>query len=373
MTITASICTDIYAIIMLFITIWLAYRNPIGNKSNNKIYISMSVLTIVLLVLEILTVLIGLSLNTNLVIPHRIANVLGFTLSPVVPFILSNCYNDEKKALENRFHAIPLYINAIMCIISYRTGWIFFVDDRNQYYRGNLFLIPMTISMFYFVTLMIDVKKSIVDYKNENNKLIILIYFLPMIGAILQIAFEDILLIWGSMAISLVFYYILLRELQFRNDAQTGIKNRLAFEKEMGKYIKIRKNAAIVVLDINYLKRINDRYGHKEGDDVIINAARIIKKGFISIGEAFRIGGDEFCVICEETTKESVDAALIKLEELLIEINKERTIKIEMAYGYDFYRKSDNESIYSIFSKADCAMYAHKANSKGLYGRRITD
>lgn len=373
MTITASIYTDIYAIIMLFIIIWLANINPIGNKYNNKIYISMSALTIGLLVLEILTILIGLSNNSNLVIPHRIANVLGFTLSPVVPFILLNFYNEEKKVLKNRFHAIPVYINAIMCIISYRTGWIFFVDDRNQYYRGNLFLIPMIVSVFYFVTLMIDVKKSIIDYKNENNKLMISIYFLPMIGAILQIAFKDILLIWGSMAISLVFYYILLRELQFRYDVQTGIKNRLAFEKEMEKYNNNGKNAAIVVLDINDLKRINDRYGHKKGDDVINNAARVIKKSFISIGEAFRIGGDEFCVICQEATKESVDAALTKLEELLTEINKDRTIKIEVAYGYDFYRKSENKSINSVFAKADCAMYDHKANSKGLYVRRITD
>lgn len=62
-----------------------------------------------------------------------------------------------------------------------------------------------------------------------------------------------------------------------------------------------------------------------------------------------------------------MDAALIKLEELLTKINKERTLKIEMEYGYDFYRKSKNESIYSVFAKADCAMYNHKANSKALY------
>lgn len=373
MTITASICTDIYAIILLFIIMWLAYRNPIGNKYNNKMYISMSLLTIVLLVLEILTVVIGLSNNINLVIPHRIANILGFTLCPAVPFILSKCNNFDKKELKNKYYAIPLYINAIMCIISYWTGWIFYVNDRNQYFRGNLFLIPMIISVFYFVTLMMDIKKSIFDSKNENNKFLILIFFLPMIGAILQIIFKDLLLIWGSTAMSLVLYYIILRELQFRYDAQTGIKNRLAFEKEMEKYIKKSKDAAIVVLDINYLKRINDKYGHKEGDEVIISASKIIQKCFISIGDTFRIGGDEFCVICQETTKELVDAALIELEEQLTEINKERTIKIEMAYGYDFHRKSEDVGIYSIFSSADHAMYDHKAKSKGLCGRRVTD
>ncbi len=373
MNITASICTDIYAIFLLMTIIWLANMNPIGDKYINKIYISVSKLTIILLVLEIFTVLIGHSNNSKLVIPHRIANVMGFSFSPVVPYLLSNFLNGKKKGIKDILFSILLYFNIIMCIISYSTGWIFFVDDHNQYYRGKLFLIPMIISVFFYVRLLMKVKKIINDNKNEVNKFIVLIIFLPMLGAILQILFKDILLIWGNMAVSLVLYYILMRELQFRYDSQTGIKNRLAFEKAMKKYIEADKNAAIVVLDINFLKRINDKYGHKVGDDVIINAARIIQNSFTNIGEAFRIGGDEFCVICEEITQEKLDVALTKLDELINRANKDRIVKIEMAYGYDFYDKNENENIYSIFSKADHAMYEHKSILKGLYGRRSTD
>lgn len=364
MNITASIYTDIYAIIILLITMFLTIKNPVGDKSSNNRYISMLALTMILLVLEIFTVLMSLSSSRTLVIPHRIANVLGFALSPVVPFILSCLPSSKKRRFKTMFLHLPLLINIIMCVLSYKTGWIFFVDNNNKYSRGDLFLIPMIISAFYFVFLMLDIRKSIINYKNENNKLIILICFLPIIGAVLQIAFKDILLIWGNMAISLVVYYILLSEIQFRYDPQTGVKNRLAFEKEMKKYSKNEKDMAIVVLDINCLKIINDKYGHKEGDNVIINAAHIIKKSFIDIGETFRIGGDEFCVICEDATKGGIEAALTKFEVLLAIVNKDRKIKIQVAYGYDSFRKGEDESIFSVFSKADSAMYDHKARCK---------
>ncbi|NMB44138.1 MAG: GGDEF domain-containing protein [Clostridiales bacterium] len=371
MAITASIYTDIYAIIMLIITIWLASKNPIGNKTANRIFVSMLMLTIVLLLLEISTILMGLSNESKFVVPHRIANVLGFSLSPLVPFILSGYPSDKKRRIKNKYYVIPLYINIIMCLMSYKTGWIFFVDETNNYYRGDLFLIPMLTSTFYFINLLVYIKRNITNYKNEYNKLINLMCFLPMVGAILQIAFEDLLLVWGSMAISLVIYYMILREIQFRYDPQTGIKNRLAFEKEMKKYISSGKSASIIVLDINNLKIINDKYGHKEGDDLIISAAKIIKESFLNLGEAFRIGGDEFCVICEGTRRVKVENAIERLEELIAKTNKNRTIKIDLAYGYDFYRKDKGDSIYSVFSKADSAMYVHKAKSKGLYNRKI--
>ncbi|MGC7323262.1 GGDEF domain-containing protein, partial [Mycobacteroides abscessus subsp. massiliense] len=90
-------------------------------------------------------------------------------------------------------------------------------------------------------------------------------------------------------------------------DIQTGIKNRAAFEKEMEQYANNNKNAAIVMFDLNYLKRTNDLYGHDAGDNLIFNAAKAIKECFIGIGKTYRIGGDEFCVICENSKKEQID------------------------------------------------------------------
>jgi len=367
----ASISTDFLAIIALCFTIHLARRNIIFNNQKNMIYISVSVTTIVLLLLEIATVLMEHSMSNNLVIPHRIANILGFSLSPLVPvFLLFFNKNIKKRNFYKSFLALPALFNTFMSILSYKTGWIFFVDTHNQYTRGKLFLLPTIISLFYFGLMAITAIKNSAEYENDDTKVLITVFLVPILGVIVQILFKNVLLIWLSTSVSLLLYYIFLRELQFKYDIQTGIRNRSAFEKEMDKYLRDDKNAAIVVVDLNNLKTANDKHGHKAGDEVIISAAKIIEESFIGVGKSFRIGGDEFCVICKETPKELLDEVLSDLEHLLIAVNEKRDNKIELAYGYAFYIKDESESIYSAFDQADKAMYTHKAKLKGFYGRR---
>ena len=363
---TASISTDILAIIALCFTIYLAKRNVVINKYKNRIYISLSLITIILLILEISTVLINLSSTSSLVIPHRIANILGFSLSPVVPYIFSFFNSNEEKPYHKSLLAVPLYLNAFICILSYKTGWVFYVNAQNQYFRGDLFLLPTIISIFYFVLIILAVIKNTVTYEIDDKRIIISILFIPILCTVLQIIFKDLLLIWGSIAISLLIFYIFLRELQFKYDVQTGVRNRAAFEKEMEQYLKADRNAAIVVLDINNLKSNNDEYGHKDGDETIYYTAQIICESFADIGKVFRIGGDEFCVICGDITVESLKRSLSDLNNLLTEVNINRSFKIVLACGYAFYSKYKSESIYSIFEQADRAMYEHKATLKGI-------
>ncbi|WLC84983.1 GGDEF domain-containing protein [Clostridium estertheticum] len=367
------ISTDVIAIIALCFTISFGKKNVVVCNKKNMIYIYAAVTTIILLILEITTILMEISSNNKLMMPHRIANILGFSLSPLVPFILLFFNsNKEKNILYNCFLTIPLCFNAFMCILSYKTGFIFFVDAQNQYTRGNLFLLPTIICIFYYVLFVIAVIKNSVKYEMEDKKILIPVLFIPILGIILQILFKDLILIWCCTSISLLIYYIFLLELQFKYDTQTGIRNRVAFEKEMEQYVSRDKNATIIMFDLNNLKRTNDKYGHKVGDEMIFHAAKIIEKSFSGIGKSYRIGGDEFCVICNEITRKLLDIALSNLDDLLIKINQKRHIKIVLAYGYAFYNKNENEneskSINYTFVQADKAMYIHKAKLKEAYG-----
>jgi len=363
------ISTDVLAIIALCFTISFAKRNVVVCNKKNMIYISAAATTIILLILEIMTILIELSSNNRFIIPHRIANILGFSLSPLVPFILLFFNsNKEKNILHNCFLIIPLCFNAFMCLLSYKTGFIFFVDAKNQYTRGNLFLLPTIICTFYYVLFVIAVIKNSVKYEMEDKKILIPILFIPILGSILQILFKDLILIWSCTSISLLIYYIFLLEIQFRYDVQTRIKNRATFEKEMEQYVNKNKNATIVIFDLNNLKNTNDKYGHKAGDEIIFHTAKIIEESFMGIGKAYRIGGDEFCVICNEIARELLDSALSNLDALLIKVNQKSPIKMVLAYGHAFYNKNENESIYSTFVQADKNMYIHKAKLKEFYG-----
>lgn len=368
------ISTDVLAIIALCFTINLAKTNVVVNNKKNTIYIYASVTTIILLILEITTILMGLSSNNKLVILNRIANILGFSLSPIVPYILIYFYNNKgKNILYNCFLTIPLCFNTFMCVLSYKTGLIFLVDVQNQYTRGVLFILPTIIGIFYYVLFIIAVLKNSAEYEMEDKKVLIPVLFIPILGTILQILFKNLILIWSCTSMALLLYYIFLLELQFRYDVQTKIKNRAAFEKEMAKYENNDKNAIIVMFDLNNLKSTNDKHGHKVGDEIIVHAAKIIEESFMGIGKVYRIGGDEFCVICKEVQKKLVDSALYNLDDLLIKANQKRHIKIVLAYGHASYNKDGSGSIYSTLVQADKAMYTYKAKLKGFYGRRKND
>jgi diguanylate cyclase (GGDEF)-like protein len=368
------ITTDMLAIITLCFTIGLAKRNLVINHDKNRVYIAAALITIIILLLEIATLLLVQHTNSSLVIVHRLANVLGFALSPLVAYILLNFNLDMSIGhVQRRFLRFPLYVNGLICILSYKTGWIFYVDAYNQYSRGDLFLLPTIISVFYFTLIIITITRNNLDYDTDDKIIIIPIILIPILGTAVQIIFPDVICLWASISVSLLLYYIFLRELQFKYDPQTGVKNRAAFEREMKRYLKNDITAAVVMFDLNNLKTTNDRFGHEAGDNEIFYAAKIIQASFLGIGQTFRIGGDEFCVICREVNQETLDSVLAELDHMLNIINQNRTSKITLAYGYAFYTQEQGTSIYSTLAQADKAMYTHKAKLKGFYGRRRDD
>ena len=151
------------------------------------------------------------------------------------------------------------------------------------------------------------------------------------------------------------------------NDGLTGLYNRLAFTQDenlmanehSGKYILIQ-------LDINYLKTVNDNYGHAEGDRFIIAAANVISSNFERFGKCYRIGGDEFFVVmkgknCEDDYRKAVS----DFENALSKINEahEFPIPLQIAYGKSVYVPG-KDSLEEVEKIADKLMYERKSALK---------
>lgn len=145
-------------------------------------------------------------------------------------------------------------------------------------------------------------------------------------------------------------------------DGLTGLGSRMAFNETLKEYGEV-KNAACVVADVNNLKMCNDRYGHSEGDKIIIDAAKCICSAFVGIGTCYRIGGDEFCVLLSEGSEEEIRKALDKAEELIDTKNQNRTLPLSVAFGYAV-RESMAESMEELFKRSDEMMYDRKNRMK---------
>ena len=114
-----------------------------------------------------------------------------------------------------------------------------------------------------------------------------------------------------------------------------------------------------MVFDINNLKIINDKNGHAVGDYTISKVAEILQRCFVSLGNCYRIGGDEFVVICKNRQKAEITSALEQLKKYIDSYNQSHKTELSLAHGYAF-RNSLETSVEKLFEQADRAMYACK-------------
>lgn len=145
-------------------------------------------------------------------------------------------------------------------------------------------------------------------------------------------------------------------------DGLTELGNRAAFKKELLECESCPK-AACIVGDLNNLKLYNDRYGHQEGDKVIIDAARCVQEIFGSMGRCYRIGGDEFCVLIRSADRTQILTALENLQIRIEEKNKRAELPFSIALGYAV-RESEYESMEQLFNRGDSMMYDMKYQMK---------
>jgi diguanylate cyclase (GGDEF)-like protein len=151
-------------------------------------------------------------------------------------------------------------------------------------------------------------------------------------------------------------------------DALTGVESKLAYlevQEKIDDLINDKKlnDFALVVFDINNLKKVNDTLGHQEGDRYIVSACALIKDIFKN-SKVFRIGGDEFLALLD-----SSDYAI--REELLNKFNKkiEENIKnndVVISSGLADYIPEEDKSFKNIFDRADFSMYDQKKYLKSL-------
>lgn len=160
----------------------------------------------------------------------------------------------------------------------------------------------------------------------------------------------------------------LMEKLAF-NDGLTGILNRLAFTREEERIKLVDSGKFVLVqLDINFLKQINDNFGHSEGDRFITTASGIITESFGRYGKCYRIGGDEFFVIIEgKHCEEEYEEAVKLFDNQIKEINDrdEFAIPLRIAYGKAVHIPGKT-SLEDAEKEADKLMYEHKKYLKEI-------
>jgi diguanylate cyclase (GGDEF)-like protein len=118
----------------------------------------------------------------------------------------------------------------------------------------------------------------------------------------------------------------------------------------------------LAVLDIDFFKRINDRFGHQCGDKVLIVLAQLMRTCFRSADRLFRCGGEEFVIILEPTAAKHVPAVLERFRAQVEAHDFPQVGTVTISIGYT--RVALDDSGLSAFQRADRALYAAKRQGR---------
>lgn len=144
-------------------------------------------------------------------------------------------------------------------------------------------------------------------------------------------------------------------------DAKTQLYNRARWEEYIRENIPDSEQIGVMMLDLNGFKSINDTYGHKEGDRLIVNFSEILRNTF-STGEfVCRWGGDEFTVIVRNADREKLDKYRCDLYKAAEDYNSlGLKPEIHFACGYVLSSEYPNVSRNELLTMADARMYIDK-------------
>ncbi len=156
-------------------------------------------------------------------------------------------------------------------------------------------------------------------------------------------------------------------------DFLTGLYNRRFFEKELDLCVERAQRErcvfSLILIDLDYFKTINDRYGHLVGDEVLKGVGNIIRESIRKIDIPARYGGEEFAIILPGTTFEGAFSAAFRLQKSLQKHNfgdEKDPIKITASMGVGTYRPLNGISAQEFLSEIDALLYQAKMMGRNL-------
>lgn len=149
----------------------------------------------------------------------------------------------------------------------------------------------------------------------------------------------------------------------------TGAKNRSTFDESLDREISLaqrhNQDFTMLVIDIDYFKKVNDTYGHSTGDDALKAVANTIQKCIRTTDMLFRYGGEEFVILLGNTDCEQSYVIADRILESVREINMNvmgQILDLSVSIGMACLNIQDNSK--TLFNRADAAMYAAKKEGR---------
>ena len=340
-----SFITENYIVLVLIVgfSILLSNRLNIEIDKKNK-------LRELLLAVIIMTICSSIEKYLGNLEDYNYARVVfSFICYSLRPFVVISFIS---LLTENKIIHYFKYLTIINCLI-YST--CFFSDiafgftDVNSFVRGPLGYSSHILCIFYLLLLIYLIIKK---HNNQNWIKTIMVTYIGLacfIGFCFDWTTGSTSLFDDVILIGVLIYYLYLYMEYNKIDPLTCTFNRATFYNDIEKYKK--GITSVVSIDMNDLKKINDTYGHVGGDTALTTISNIFLNTDQKYVRVYRVGGDEFVVLCFYQEKERVKEFIKKV--------KDKLSKTDYSCSFGFVY-NDNNDIYELYKEADDLMYKEK-------------
>ena len=287
-----------------------------------------------------------------------ILKVIEFSLAPALGVVFASIMESHLSRRIERAYGL-LALNALAEILLAPTGTVFYVDAAGVYQHGPAYAIYILSYAASVIFLLHETRGFAKSFQYRGRMLPWLILALLAGGLLIQ-AVADVRIIWLSIAIAGMFFYLFYCSVTMQTDALTGLLNRMSYETAIS---VLADRAVFVLIDVDRFKQVNDTYGHLIGDKALSIIGRAIADTYGTHGTCYRYGGDEFCAIL---TKDYLDASQLN-HELCRILERERSEFPSLptvSIGYAFF-DPHSSSKADVIAEADAMMYRFKEGREG--------
>lgn len=337
-------------LIVLFMIIFLT-TNATLDRKETRLFMCAVVFAVVLVVVD------GVE-NWTAGRKHPVAlriwmSAVGYTIRPICILCILQIVV-RSRMVKKWFLIVPACLNGLIAFSALFTDVAFSYDEQNRFVRGPLGLSAFIVSGIYLLILLFY---SIYYFREKNYQEALIVFAIALaavISVVIEMNFGQDGLINATIVISVTFYYLFFHTQKFKRDHLTKAMNRRSFYLDAEKYRE--SISGVISIDLNDLKKYNDSRGHDAGDQALCALAHNVEKCLLKGCYLYRIGGDEFSVLCLKKTKE-------QLEEMIKQIKKEMNkTRYRCAIGLAVYE--EERDFDALCARADNAMYEDKIQMK---------
>lgn len=375
--ITYTLQTNITAIFMLMIVFKGAQKHADLTRDRDRIFMNLLIINGLILSIDSFSILLYDVPGQAVFVCQSLLKMAFYILNPLPGFLWILYVYDfifyNKKGFKRLFKIgiIPIIINALLAVASIWGGYLFVIGPGNHYQRGEWFLLMPFFAFAYTIIafIMIFLNRNRIQQKD----FLPLMFFAipPVIGGLLQTFFYGLVLLWPSMALSLLIIYVFIQSKAINTDFLTGLNNRREFDyylEDWRKWKKDDKKIAGFMMDMDHFKVINDNYGHQVGDQALIEMSRILSTSFRRNDFLARLGGDEFAAIIEINDPQEIEILTARIYEKIDFFNQGNTdsFQLSISCGSGVFMPEQDGSLSDFFDQLDKRMYEEKARRRAI-------